>query len=386
MTSGKKPRTGGRTPKTVEVGDGQRIYGIFDSEAKAKRFQKELKEEGIRTRMYITLGEAPPFIGRVEETVSEPPSSTDEPSCPVASDESDEPPSNGTGNTSHEKDDGPESPFTAIDDLSERMDELSRVMEGILQQLTKALLDDGHGTFYQSMVAETGTRNMLKSTMLVGLQDAEETTRKRIIDPLIRFLGWDPDEQGDVLMNTGCGVDSRRADYKLFIELHDRDFILVEAEPLHKELYHGHAFKKKTSGIPQTRNYLHYLKDIDTAITTDGMYWHLVVKTKGDTCRSVSANLLPLFKYADRRLSGDPNPEFPTACMFRFIRLFGRDRISDASDRLRRNEPICVSYHGEMVSVASLPREYGVTQDDTVHEWRDLYSNGPGRMEPMVKR
>lgn len=64
--------------KIVEVSDGTRTYGTFSSEAKAKQLQKELKAQGVKTRLYIG------FEGPAKEEPAKRPAGKTERSKPSA--------------------------------------------------------------------------------------------------------------------------------------------------------------------------------------------------------------------------------------------------------------------------------------------------------------
>ena len=108
--------------------------------------------------------------------------------------------------------------------------ELLSNFQSLLKEIIKTLEEDlENKTLIDNLLLNEVT---LKSDHLKNKESPENYTRTKIIDKILRFLGYSEKEIHRAT-NIPTGQTRREADYKIII---DAIPILVEAEPLNKNL------------------------------------------------------------------------------------------------------------------------------------------------------
>ena len=110
------------------------------------------------------------------------------------------------------------------------------------------------------------TEDTLKNTDLKDNNAPEDYTESKVIKPLLEYLGYQNPAHKS---RSGSTVITREADYKLKSK-NDAN-ILVESEPINKNLYQAGCGVKQVSGYLEIRSFR-----ADLGIATDGFKWILI--------------------------------------------------------------------------------------------------------------
>ncbi|GAA0676181.1 hypothetical protein GCM10009020_24990 [Natronoarchaeum mannanilyticum] len=220
----------------------------------------------------------------------------------------------------------------------------------------------------------------LKSEYTQDQLDPEPTTKNRVIEPLLEVLGYDDYgyEAGDFSSERG-----EQADYS--VSLRDVDGVdssrlLIEAEPLNKELQdRGH-------GLDQVKSWLSQREfDSDYGYATDGIRW-IFVRYEPDTYSHniiEELDLRPVFLslFENQTTSQVPPTEAVTEeereLVARLIRTFDYDNflsiIDDAREVIKRKqEEITDEFYDDYIQTV-----FGVTDEaDSERRARSLVGDG----------
>jgi type I restriction-modification system DNA methylase subunit len=153
----------------------------------------------------------------------------------------------------------------------------------------------------------------------------EDITKELIVDPILQFLGYN-----DIARSSGSAgnIERREADYILKV---DNERILVEAEPLNKQL-----FEVKEQGVEQVKSNLEKRSfKADLGIATNGFEWVLLKYDEINyNCKTIEyVNLRPFFttKPKEQRNILDTNQIAES-----FYLHFASNNIIEASDQFTR--------------------------------------------------
>ena len=156
----------------------------------------------------------------------------------------------------------------------------------------------------------------------------EDVTEELIVDPILKFLGY---ESLGKSSGSAGNIDRREADYSLQV---NGERILVEAEPLNKQLY-----DVKKQGVEQLKSNLEKRSfRAILGIATNGFEWALLKydDTKSFSCKQVeeaTTNLRPLFNAV---LDGEGSLRDKERIFDTFYTYFAYENIIDASDEFTR--------------------------------------------------
>jgi len=164
-----------------------------------------------------------------------------------------------------------------------QLKELKSVCEGIFSNLKQSI--ENKKELFAIIQSE---KRELKSKDIVLHQKPEPFTKRIVIQPLLKALGFDIADYGKESEQKLS--DSRRwADYTLKTEGED---VLIEAEPLNKDLY------AKKCGVEQVREWILSKKTkTNFGIATDGFIW-IMLKFDENTLKMrelKTINLRPVF-------------------------------------------------------------------------------------------
>ena len=166
--------------------------------------------------------------------------------------------------------------------------ELLSNFQSLLKEIIKTLEEDlENKTLIDNLLLNEVT---LKSDHLKNKESPENYTRTKIIDKILRFLGYSEKEIHRAT-NIPTGQTRREADYKIII---DAIPILVEAEPLNKNL------TDHNTGINQVKEWLENKRSGDYGFATNGIKWILIKfnkNTKGFSTLE-ETDLTSLYTYA----------------------------------------------------------------------------------------
>jgi len=154
-------------------------------------------------------------------------------------------------------------------------------------------------------------------------RDPEPFTRRHIVEPILKALGYDisPDDLIDEAHQKAGRRYSKKADYTLIIS--DDVYVLVEVEPLNKNL------EAKGSGVHQVEQWLQLRTAItDYGIATNGFEWRLLKydENSGRLKEIERVNIKPII----RRFVGIHTLHSDAECneiIEKFCTVFSRDTI-----------------------------------------------------------
>lgn len=144
----------------------------------------------------------------------------------------------------------------------EKLNELKKEFENIFSNLKGSIKNkkDLHDLILND-------KRVLKTEDTKPNQKPEDYTKRIIVRPLLRILGYSDTDFGRET-EQDLDISQRWADYELII---GNDSVLVEAEPLNKDL------RSKNSGIAQVKEWiLNKQTKTDFGIATDGFLWIMV--------------------------------------------------------------------------------------------------------------
>lgn len=202
----------------------------------------------------------------------------------------------------------------------------------IMDGLKSRIYDDAN--LHNLFVSAPGSGKKLFTNYSLYNESKEEFTKRYLIEPLLKTLGYD-----DIAYQTSIGSNNKESDYCLILHgdkrVSERVLIVVEAksmlEPLRKHrdqiIEYLQSFNSKSLFAP-------YI-----GILTDGLTWELYALLEdGHGVLWWSLNIQPIFDWAFNKADGQ-NPSFPEGTYRKFMTVFNKENIQLFGKCLSRNVP-----------------------------------------------
>ena len=223
-----------------------------------------------------------------------------------------------------------------------------RTVLNILGVLKSRIVDEAD--LHDLFVAAPGSSKRLFSNYSLYKENKEEFTKRYLIEPLLKTLGYD-----DIAYQTAIGANGKKSDYILILDgdtrAGDRTVVVVEAKPMleplekHREQidYYLNRFNSKSLFTP-------YI-----GILTDGLTWELhALDESGKGIRYWRLNIQPILDWAFNKEDGQ-DPEFPVNTYRRFMTVFGRNNIQLYGNCLRYQVPFkMLDNNGKLVDMSTV--------------------------------
>jgi len=207
--------------------------------------------------------------------------------------------------------------------------EFKAVMDKITSNLSAHI---GNGTVLNNLfTGEHGSSSKLAKNDSVYREKPEELTKRFVIEPLLKLLGYE-----DIAYETSIGANNKQCDYALILDkdklLHEQTVIIVEAKAMligiNREI--NVQLSDYLVGFNSKSIFTPYF-----GILTDGLIWELhSLNEDRNTIKVWKVDLQPLLMWSLLRSQGD-NPKFPMATYRKFRTVFRKENIQTYANCLR---------------------------------------------------
>ena len=241
-----------------------------------------------------------------------------------------------------------------------RMKVFQQCLLGIVDSMEKRIQNKTnlHDLFY----ANPGSFAQMSSTYSIYGEKGEEFTKRYVIEPLLKALGYD-----DIAYETKLGTNHIAADYALILDRtgtkgRGRGAVVVEAKSMYKT-------DGKKRGKVQLDKYLVEFNGKSVhrpyiGILTDGQDWMMRVLNSNGTIKSWSLNIQQLLRWAYHESIGESRP-FPRSTYRKFMNVFGNGNIQNYGNCLYYGIAFRIpDEKGNIVGIDDLPKDKVVGNDD----------------------